>query len=73
MTNDVKNLVRLVISNHTSEELALGYLRYEAIRRLSPRTFGELYKLNLSGHCFDDLVDDVLEVWKKEVSPRPPG
>lgn len=58
-------LVRLVVSNHTPEELALGYLRYEAVRRMSPRTFGELHKLNLSGRFFDDLVDEALKTWKE--------
>jgi len=39
-------------------------LRYEAIRRMSPRTFGEIHRLNLSGRIFDDLVDEALKAWK---------
>lgn len=61
----LERLVGLVVSNHTAEELALGYLRYEAIRRMSPRIFGELHKLNLSGRFFDDLVDEALRTWKE--------
>ena len=58
-------LVRLLVANHTPEELALGYLRYEAVRKMSPRTFGELHKLNLSGKFFDSLVDETLQSWKQ--------
>lgn len=53
-------LARLAVANHTPEELALGYLRYEAVRRMNPRTFGELHRRNLSGSFFDDLVDEIL-------------
>ena len=60
-----QRLVRLVASNHTPEELALGYLRYEAVRRMNPNTFGKLYKLNLSGRFFDDLVDEAIKTWKE--------
>lgn len=65
----VQHLVRLVVANHTPEELALGYLRYEAVRRMSPRTFGELHRLNLSGKFFDDLVDEALKTWKQPNNP----
>ena len=33
MSSMADRMVRLAMSNHTPEELALGYLRYEAIRR----------------------------------------
>lgn len=68
--DSLERLVRLVVSNHTTEELALGYLRYEAIRRMSPRTFGEIHKLNLSGRIFDDLVDEALKAWKWPQEPN---
>lgn len=61
----LERLVRLLVANHTPEELALGYLRYEAVRKMSPRTFGELHKLNLSGKFFDSLVDEALQSWKQ--------
>ena len=71
-SGSLERLVRLVVSNHTAEELALGYLRYEAIRRMSPRTFGEIHKLNLSGRIFDDLVDEALKAWKWPQEPNAP-
>ena len=66
------DLVRLLISNHSKEELAIGYLRYEMVRRMSPRLFGlfgELHKKNLSGRFFDDLVDEALCKWKQPNTP----
>jgi hypothetical protein len=36
---------------------------------MSPRTFGELYKLNLSGKFFDSLVDEALQSWKQPNDP----
>ena len=36
---------------------------------MSPRTFGELHKLNLSGRFFDDLVDEALKSWKEPNAP----
>ena len=44
------------IANRTNEELALGYLRYEALRKVSPRQFSELHARNLAGENFDDMV-----------------
>jgi hypothetical protein len=37
-------------------ELALGYLRYEALRKLSPREFVAINRRNLEGERFDDIV-----------------
>jgi len=38
--------------------LADGYIRYEKLRRLSPRQFKDLFdKCTLSGQRFDDAVD----------------
>lgn len=70
MSSMADRMVRLAMSNHTPEELALGYLRYEAIRRMSPRTFGEIHRLNLSGRIFDDLVDEALKAWKWPQEPN---
>ena len=48
------------IEDNTVVELALGWLRYEKLRRLSPREYGELCKKNLLGcERFDDLVDQL--------------
>ena len=41
-------------------ELALGHLRYEALRKLNPRQFAELNDRNLAGEFFDDMVDELV-------------
>lgn len=56
----LKSLVQICISDHTPEELALGWLRYEAVRKMSPRQFGEVHKRNLSGEFFDDIVTEAV-------------
>lgn len=61
---DMDRLVRMVAASHTTKELALGFLRYETVRRLSPPRFKELCTLNLSGESFDDLVDAALKEWQ---------
>lgn len=38
-------------------ELALGHLRYEALRKLTPLQFAALHKRNLAGENFDEMVD----------------
>lgn len=41
--------------------LARRALRYEAIRRLTPNAFAELYRQSLSGEsAFDELVDKIV-------------
>ena len=44
-------------NNH--RELALDHLRYIVLRRLKPRQFAYLNKLNLEGRNFDGMVDDI--------------
>jgi len=42
-------------------ELALGFLRYEALRKLGPRQYTELCRKNIrEGKRFDDLVDELI-------------
>jgi hypothetical protein len=65
---DLDRLVRLCVANHTPEELALGWLRYEALRRVNPRIFAEMNRRNLAGEFFDDIVTEALLAWK---SPNP--
>lgn len=38
-------------------ELALGHLRYEALRILNPRQFAELHQRSMKSERFDDMVD----------------
>lgn len=40
-------------------ELAIGYMRYETLRKLNTRRFAYLNKLNLEGRNFDDMVDEI--------------
>ena len=40
-------------------ELAIGYMRYETLRKLNTRRFAYLNKLNLGGRNFDDMVDEI--------------
>ena len=50
-----------VISERTVEELALGWLRYEELRLVTPWKYSELSKENLvHGRPFDDLVDEMI-------------
>lgn len=48
------------IGYHRDETLALGYLRYEALRKLAPRQFSDLHKRNLKGENFDAMVDEMV-------------
>ena len=50
----------------TIHELALGFLRYEALRKCNPMTFQDLFLQNLHGARFDDLVDELIT---REVEP----
>jgi hypothetical protein len=61
-------LVRLCVTNHPPEELALGWLRYEALRRVNPRIFAEINRRNMAGVFFDDVVTEALLSWR---SPDP--
>jgi thymidylate synthase ThyX len=63
---ELDNLVSLCVAVHTPKELALGWLRYEALRRLSPRIFAELHKRNIGGERFDDMVTQSLLAWKNK-------
>jgi hypothetical protein len=63
-SGSLDHLVRLCVANHTPEELALGWLRYEALRRVNPRIFAEMNRRNLAGEFFDDIVTDALLSWK---------
>ena len=38
----------------------IGYLRYEALRKLNVRQFAELFARNIRGELFDTLVDELV-------------
>jgi hypothetical protein len=54
-------LFNKVFNEKSLTEVARGWLRYEAIRKLNPRQFDELYRRNLAGENFDAMVDQLLE------------
>ena len=49
------------IMQNTNAALAIGYIRYEAVRALNTRRFAALNSLNMQGQRFDDLVDRLIE------------
>ncbi len=57
-------LIEDCIAKHTTAELALGWLRYEALRRVKPHEYVILHKRNLAGERFDDIVTEELLDWK---------
>jgi len=60
-------LIKNTIGCNHQETLALGYMRYEVIRKLSPRHFTELHQRNLKGENFDDMVTELIAA--QEVKP----
>ena len=42
------------------DELAIGWMRYKALRALTPREFAVLTQRNLAGERFDDMVDELV-------------
>lgn len=44
----------------TVPHLTLGFMRYEALRRLHPSEYMKLHNRNIAGERFDDLVDDLV-------------
>jgi hypothetical protein len=64
MSKTIGQLVVRAIAEHDVEELALGFLRYETLRRMNPNQFKELNQRNLAGERFDDIVTEELLKWK---------
>lgn len=58
----LESLICKTISKHAPEELALGFLQYEVLRKLNPRQYTELYKKNLAGENFDDMVTKLISL-----------
>ena len=60
-TNIIETLVAEAMTERDPKELALGFLRYEALRKLAPYSYLELCRKNIrEGHRFDDMVDQLL-------------
>lgn len=59
--SEIETLVAQAMTERDPRELALGYLRYEALRKLGTASYAELCRKNIhEGRRFDDLVDDLL-------------
>ena len=56
----IEGKVMLASFERNGDELALGWLRYEALRKLSARRYAELCDRNLKGERFDDMVDKLV-------------
>ena len=59
---------RKAIFERSLDELAIGWLRYEAIRKLNPHQFTDLHKRNLAGENFDAMVDQLVAEKNKTVA-----
>ncbi len=46
--------------SNSHDELAIGWMRYKALRALSPHQYDELHRRNLKGERFDDMVDELV-------------
>jgi hypothetical protein len=57
-------LFKRTLKEVESGQLAIGWLRYEALRRLNPHQFTDLHKRNIAGENFDAMVDQLVEEMK---------
>lgn len=60
----MNQLIEAQLARSNIQELALGFLRYEALRKLHPSRYEELHKRNVKGERFDDMVDDLVLMLK---------
>ncbi len=60
MDSEIEKLVDEA-QRRRDDELALGWLRYEALRTLKPYEFDTLWKRNIKGERFDDMVDELVK------------
>lgn len=64
MSATIEQLVEKCVAEHDVKDLALGFLRYEALRRMNPNQFKQIHQRNLAGERFDDIVTEELLKWK---------
>lgn len=51
-----------VIQDYPDEELALGFLRYETLRKFNLRQFADLHKKNINSEViFDEEIDKMIK------------
>ena len=64
----IEQLIAETIVERTPEQLALGWLRYEELRRFSVAAYQCLTARNLDGENFDEMVTN--ELLKRENSNK---
>jgi hypothetical protein len=52
----INEIITDTIADRTPEQLALGWLRYEELRRFSTAAYQCLVSRNLDGENFDEMV-----------------
>lgn len=58
-----KNLQKMIAkasNEYVNLDLTMGFLRYEALRKLTPREFQVLWKRNIDGENFDEMVTELI-------------
>lgn len=58
--NILEKLSSETMAFHPTGDLSLGFMRYEALRKLNSHQFAELHSKNLKGKNFDDIVDEMI-------------
>jgi hypothetical protein len=58
--NSLETVVARAMSERDPRELALGYLRYEELRKLGPASYAELCRRNYYGKNFDEMIDQLI-------------
>jgi hypothetical protein len=56
----IEKLVAATMEQRDPKELALGFLRYEALRKLGPASYAELCRRNYYGKNFDEMIDELI-------------
>jgi hypothetical protein len=66
-------LAQLEGLNNAEDEFRKWWKRYEYLRRLTPRTFTDLWRKSLTDGNFDDLVDAAIRGADKTASDKEQG
>jgi len=61
----IEQLIAETIAERTPEQLALGWLRYEELRKFSTAAYQCLIARNLQGENFDEMV--TVELLKRKI------
>lgn len=52
--------VNRAINDNSEPALAVGFVRYEAVRKLNTQQFAEVFSRSLKGEQFDDIIDELI-------------